>query len=569
MFSLGLQAGLFSAVASAFIINVQPQLQPGTGEETVTLFRILIKTNNAFGNDAPILQQQDGPPHSIVQVQAILYATLAVSLLSALLAMLGKQWLNRYESTDMRGTAVDRSQNRQRKLDGIIKWYFYHVMEFPPMMLQAALLLLSCALSRYLWEINITIASVVLGVTSFGFIPYIFIVVAGAVYDDCPYQTPGSRILLCTLYALRSTLSVIKHFSSKLPRYIQRSWCFQLPAAWWTRMRLIVSWLLSRILSLLGLQPLPRISPLAPPILHSITRSLPHILSAYVYSTLVPSCILVVPPLMFIGLIADACLLGWRIFQLLVGYCGTVPHLLMGTPPQTIALDLRCISWILHTSLDKADHLSALEYFATMTELTSLPPTLVADCFNAFIGCVAADVDNHGVVVVRGSEPLATVAAKSFLRTFNHPSAMDQSSSVLADIRQRYNRTFSFETDFRHLPFYYTMVKIHHSVNQTCDPRHVQWHDYKPSPQEHIPVAQDVAEGALVEYQETQRRKVPRWILRFALRSLLLDPLPPIVADCLSIIATDLGCDVSDARFTTSDERCVHIMQMTIILTSK
>ena len=99
----------------------------------------------------------------IVQVQAILFASLAASLLSALLAMLGKQWLNRYESVDMRGSAIKRSQNRQRKLDGINDWYFDRVMESLPLMLQAALLLLGCALSRYLWEINTTVALVVLG----------------------------------------------------------------------------------------------------------------------------------------------------------------------------------------------------------------------------------------------------------------------------------------------------------------------------------------------------------------------------------------------------------------------
>ena len=192
-----LQAGLFSAVTSAFILDVQPQLQPDTADETIALLRVLIYKidNTTFGNDPPSLPQWSGPPHAIVQVQAILYASLAASLLSAFLAMLGKQWLNRYASTDMRGTAVERSQNRQRKLDGIFAWYFDHVMESLPLMLQIALLLLGCALSRYLWEINTTVTSVVLGVTLFGIIFCLFVVVAGTTSESCPYQTPGSRAL--------------------------------------------------------------------------------------------------------------------------------------------------------------------------------------------------------------------------------------------------------------------------------------------------------------------------------------------------------------------------------------
>jgi len=84
-------------------------------------------------------------------------------LFSAFLAMLGKQWLNRYASTDLQGTAIERSQNRQRKLDGVVAWYFDQVMASLSLMLQVALLLLGCALSRYLWE---TVTSVILGLTS-------------------------------------------------------------------------------------------------------------------------------------------------------------------------------------------------------------------------------------------------------------------------------------------------------------------------------------------------------------------------------------------------------------------
>ena len=157
------QAGLFSAVTSAFIIEVNSELQPDPNDETAALLRVLIYKidNTTFGDDVPTPPQWTGPPHSIVQVQAILFASLAASLFSAFLAMLGKQWLNRYDSTDMRGTEIERAQSRQQKLNGIIAWYFHYVMESLPLMLQGALLLLGCALSHYLWEVNITVASVV------------------------------------------------------------------------------------------------------------------------------------------------------------------------------------------------------------------------------------------------------------------------------------------------------------------------------------------------------------------------------------------------------------------------
>ena len=159
--------------------------------------------NTTFENEVPTLPKWAGPPPAMVHVQAILFASLSASLLSAFLAMLGRQWLNRYVSTNNRGSAIERCHNRQRKLDGIAAWYFDSVMESLPLMLQIALLLLGCALSRYLWEISMTVASVVIGVTSFGLLLYLFILVVGTTWESCPYQTPGShffRYLRSTLY---------------------------------------------------------------------------------------------------------------------------------------------------------------------------------------------------------------------------------------------------------------------------------------------------------------------------------------------------------------------------------
>ena len=106
-----LQAVPLSVLTSPFTIDAQSQLQPDPSDETTALLRVLIHEAEkpAFGNDVPTVPQWTDPPHAIVLAKAILYASLAASILFKLFAMLGKQWLNRYTSTDMRGTPVDRS----------------------------------------------------------------------------------------------------------------------------------------------------------------------------------------------------------------------------------------------------------------------------------------------------------------------------------------------------------------------------------------------------------------------------------------------------------------------------
>ena len=77
----------------------------------------------------------------------------------------------------------------------MVSWKFDLIMESLPLMLQSALLLLGYALSRYLWTINLTIASVVIDITSIGLAFYVFIVIAATIADNCPFQTPVSQIL--------------------------------------------------------------------------------------------------------------------------------------------------------------------------------------------------------------------------------------------------------------------------------------------------------------------------------------------------------------------------------------
>ena len=110
-----------------------------------------------------------------------------MSLLAAFVAMLGKQWLNRY----LRHWKVDDRMLRQRKFDGLEKWGFRLFFESLPIMLQIALLL-ACGLSQYMWSVNTSVARVIISFTALGILFYIGIVAAGTSSYGCPFQTPAS-----------------------------------------------------------------------------------------------------------------------------------------------------------------------------------------------------------------------------------------------------------------------------------------------------------------------------------------------------------------------------------------
>ncbi|KAJ6564186.1 hypothetical protein B0H19DRAFT_844768, partial [Mycena capillaripes] len=85
-------AGLFSAVSSAFIIQIQPELQPDPN--TITQGLLVILVHHITGQPAPpdLLPPATTPATIIVVAQCILYLSLLSTLLAALLAVLGKQW---------------------------------------------------------------------------------------------------------------------------------------------------------------------------------------------------------------------------------------------------------------------------------------------------------------------------------------------------------------------------------------------------------------------------------------------------------------------------------------------
>ena len=204
---------MFSAVTSAFIIDIQSKLEPDFEEMNHTLLKIIASATlgNIPTGANVVLPEWNGPDSTIVHAQAVLYSSLLTSLLAAFVAMLGKQWLNRYTSVE-RGSVVDRGRNRKRKMDGMVTWQFGLVMECLPLMLQAALLLLGYALSDYLFFINKVVASVIIGFAVFGLFFYFLIVSAATLSYNCPFQTPLSLLL-----------HLLIHFDNGHRRYLKQS----------------------------------------------------------------------------------------------------------------------------------------------------------------------------------------------------------------------------------------------------------------------------------------------------------------------------------------------------------
>ena len=360
--------------------------------------------------------------------------------------------------------------------------------------------------------------------TSFGVLFYPSIIAAGVISNGCPYQTPWTSIIrhLLHLFVKHSVLYVV------------------VSVAWNGSAR------------------------------HGILTT-----------------ILLYPLVLLAAFAIDALRFGRATFRPLVISARRAYHWLSGTSPtpdkafdyQATKSDFRCISWMLRTSLDKTINLSTLNFLKTILTLPGFNPNVIVDCFNIFSSCF---VPNHYTPsITRGSERLAEISVMCFFCAFSPLLIVEPTPTTVEDVRQRYKRLLPHDADLQYSSCDPLSVNVVHRLfsvktayNTYIDawPPYISWACYNPSLDELVPFAHALAQVAQFKYQsgDDGNRKVPRWLIRFAFRFLSQDPLPPaeVVVNCLTIIATDLGCDVSRISISASSmmlsEKYVHTPKTTL-----
>ena len=241
---------------------------------------------------------------------------------------------------------------------------------------------------------------------------------------------------------------------------------------------------------------------------------------------------------------------------------GTSLDIIDAFEQQLHILDSYCISWMLGTSLDRDFNIIALELLMETSTFPTSDPTILLNCFNVLAGCVTTV--GTRAVVTRGSERLAEMAITCFLTLLSHFLVIMPGSGVVEDVRHRYKNAFAPTTSFSGLQSSSTMTAIHHLFYTSAHGRRpVRWEDFHLSLPEHGSIMRSLLLIAWSEYRRRRQcKKVPRWILRFVLRCLSQDTLPPddIIADSLLIVAIDLGYSISEGDILISDKGYVFLL---------
>ncbi|KAF5335449.1 hypothetical protein D9758_018186 [Tetrapyrgos nigripes] len=189
-------AALFSAVVTSFVISAVESLQPDYSQITVMLLVEQNQLLRAAGNTTAISNVQTASVNADVSttdlwINGLFFGSLSLSLATALLSVLVKQWLQAYSSSLPTGNARERAKIRQFRYSGLTQWKVPQIIGTLPIVLHASLGLFMAGFSLYVSELQPSLCWIVVSVTAISFLMYLgSIVIPVVVTIQCPYRIP-------------------------------------------------------------------------------------------------------------------------------------------------------------------------------------------------------------------------------------------------------------------------------------------------------------------------------------------------------------------------------------------
>ncbi|KAI5897092.1 uncharacterized protein SCHCODRAFT_02533965 [Schizophyllum commune H4-8] len=255
-------AGLFSGVATAFIIeSYRWLLQEPDDMSAEYLRRILgVLTNSTI----PAIPQSSGrpslPDDIVALINGLWFSSLTLSLSSALLGIVSKQWLHEY-LRDAGRSQMTNLAVRQVKYQGFTRWSVEFIITLIPLLLQGALFVFLTGVVYLLWHIQPVIAAVVSALALFIVIFFIVTTVLPALQfmlgwaghlrmhttNQFPFKSAQALIFLRISIFIANSLAWIHHYFISMKGFHFGYTSFHAPfpsySAWpqldldWTRLR--------------------------------------------------------------------------------------------------------------------------------------------------------------------------------------------------------------------------------------------------------------------------------------------------------------------------------------------
>ncbi|PBK65205.1 hypothetical protein ARMSODRAFT_847154, partial [Armillaria solidipes] len=146
-------AGLFSAILTTFVVQTSQNMQPNYNEASMLLLFEILKATASNGSRLSIPSSPTAffsPSCSDEWMNSLWFVSLTLSLITALVAVLVKQWLYQYVAAVSDSSARDRARIRHMRYAGLQTWRVPMIIGLLPVLLHVSLALFFAGLAIFL-----------------------------------------------------------------------------------------------------------------------------------------------------------------------------------------------------------------------------------------------------------------------------------------------------------------------------------------------------------------------------------------------------------------------------------
>jgi hypothetical protein len=196
-------------------------LQPSSQDQSLVYLQVIAAQLTAGANATtttfPLASSASSQATSVVvRVNAAWFAGLVLSLVTALVGILVKQWLRAYASQHLT-SARDAVRMRQFRHSGLLAWRVADVVACLPLLLQTSLVLFLVGLLDLLWATTAPVVAMACSlIVAISFASIAVSVVCPLIFPGCPFKSPLSLQLRSSWILVRGLLRTL--WSSHHPR---------------------------------------------------------------------------------------------------------------------------------------------------------------------------------------------------------------------------------------------------------------------------------------------------------------------------------------------------------------
>ncbi|PBK71083.1 hypothetical protein ARMSODRAFT_883898, partial [Armillaria solidipes] len=149
-------AGLFSAVLTTFVVQTSQNMQPDYNQASTLLLFEILRVTILNGSQSSIPSSPtafSSPTRSDEWVNSLWFVSLTLSLITALVAVLVKQWLHQYVAIVSDSSARDRARIRHLRYAGLQTWQVPMIIGLLPVLLHVSLALFFAGLVVFMFSL--------------------------------------------------------------------------------------------------------------------------------------------------------------------------------------------------------------------------------------------------------------------------------------------------------------------------------------------------------------------------------------------------------------------------------